>query len=59
MLEIQAGQDGFTVYDTAAGEPVMRFATRREADELVAALQIREVHAELRRWSTDHMPSVY
>ena len=59
MLEVRSENDGFLVYDTDAREPVMRFADRREADEMVAAVQIREIHAQLRRWSLDKVPSVY
>lgn len=59
MLEILASKNGFTVYDTHAGEAVMLFATEREAEALVASLQIQEVHAELKRWSLDQVPAVY
>ena len=59
MLEIQTSKSGFTVYDTDADEPVMLFATEREAEELVASLQIRELHAQLMRWSPDLVPTVY
>ena len=59
VLEIQTSKNGFTVYDTDAEEPVMLFATEREAEELVASLQIRDVHAELNRWSPDRVPTVY
>ena len=59
MLEIQPSKNGFTVYDTDAEEPVMTFATEREAEELVASLQIRDVHAQLMRWSPDLAPTVY
>lgn len=58
MLEIQTSKNGFTVYDTDADEPVMLFATEREADDLIATLQIREVHAELSRWSPDRLPNM-
>lgn len=59
MLEIQTSKNGFTVYDTDADEPVMLFATEREAEELVASLQIRELHAQLKRWSWDRVSTVY
>ena len=51
MLEVRPASDGFTVYDTDAGEPIITFPSRAEADELVAALQIEDVHAQLVRWS--------
>lgn len=59
MLEVRSEDDGFLVYDLEAGEPVMRFASRREADAMVAALQIEEIHAQLGRWSLDAVPGVY
>ena len=59
MLEIQISKNGFTVYDTDADEPVMLFATEREAEELVASLHIRELHAQLMRWSPDLVATVY
>lgn len=59
MLEVRSENGGFLVYDTDAREPVMRFAGRREADKMVAAVQIWEIHAQLRRWSLDKVPSVY
>ena len=49
MLEVHPAPDGFIVYDTAAGEAVMRFASRAEADEMIAMLRIADVHAELQR----------
>ena len=59
MLEVRNAGDGFMVYDTEADEPVMLFATRREADKLIATLQIEEVHSQLRRWSPDTVPDAY
>ncbi|MCW8807843.1 MAG: hypothetical protein OQK79_06995 [Rhodanobacter sp.] len=59
MLEVRSEDDGFLVYDLEAGEPVMRFASRREADAMVAALQIEEIHAQLGHWSLDAVPDVY
>ncbi len=59
MLEIQPSKNGFTVYDSDAEEPVMLFATEREAEELVASLQIRDLHAQLMRWSPDLVSTVY
>ncbi|RAN81096.1 hypothetical protein B5P43_04645 [Bacillus sp. SRB_336] len=56
MLEVHPALDGFTVYDTDAGEAVMKFASRAEADEMIAVLQIAEVHAKLQRWAPDAVP---
>lgn len=53
MLEVLSAPDGFTVYDTEAGEAVIKFASRAEADEMVATLQIADVHAKLQRWAPD------
>lgn len=50
---------GFTVYDVDADEAVVKFDTRAEADELIAALLIQEAHAQLNRWSPDAVPPVY
>ncbi|MFC5526896.1 hypothetical protein ACFPPA_14240 [Rhodanobacter ginsengisoli] len=47
------------MYDADAGEAVIKFASRAEADELIAALQIQEAHAQLRRWSPDAVPDTY
>jgi hypothetical protein len=58
MLEVHSKDDGFTVFDTEADEAVMRFSSRAEADELVASLQIQELHAKLQRWSVDAAPAV-
>lgn len=51
MLEVHSAPDGFTVFDTDADEPIIKFPTRAEADELIAALQIQDVHAQLKHWS--------
>lgn len=59
MLEVHPAPDGFTVYDADAGEAVVKFASRAEADELIAALQIQEAHAQLQRWSPDAVPTTY
>lgn len=59
MLEIHPAPHGFTVYDADAGEAVITFPSRAEADELVAALQIKEAQAQLRRWSPDAVPATY
>lgn len=59
MLEVRDTGNGFMVFDTEAAEPVMLFATRHEADKLIAALQIEEVHPQLRRWSPDIVPGTY
>jgi hypothetical protein len=53
MLEVRPQDDGFVVFDTEANEPVMRFVDRRSADQLVAEIQVQEVHADLARWSLD------
>jgi len=45
MLEVRCENGDFLVYDTDANEPVVLFSTRAEADELIAALQIQELHA--------------
>ena len=49
MLEVHSAPDGFTVYDTDAGEAVIKFVSRAEADELIAALQIEETRIRLER----------
>ena len=59
MLEVRNAGDRFMVYDTEADEPVMLFATRREADTLIATLQVEEVHSQLRRGSPDTVPGAY
>lgn len=59
MLEVRCENNDFLVYDTDADEPVVLFSTRAEADELIAALQIQELHAQLRQWSVDAMPRVH
>lgn len=59
MLEVRPNDAGFVVYDTVADEAVIRFASRTEADELIAALQIQDLHAQLKQWSTDAAPDVY
>lgn len=45
------GSDGVgcTVYDTDADEPIVKFASRMEAEEMIAALQIQDVHAHFAR----------
>lgn len=59
MLEVQSSGDGYLVFDTKAGEPAMRFTDRRDADKLVAELHVRDLHAQLLRWSLDRVPTVY
>ncbi|HUV97529.1 MAG TPA: hypothetical protein VMV98_08680 [Acidobacteriaceae bacterium] len=59
MLEVHSKDDGFTVCDTEADEAAMVFSNRAEAYELVASLQIQELHAQLQRWSVDAVPAVY
>ena len=56
MLEVRPAPDGFTVYDTDAGEPIITFPSRAEADELIAAMQIEDVHAQLASWSPNANP---
>ena len=53
MLEVRHDQNGFLVYDSDADEPIMRFATRRDADTFVAELVIADEHAKLLRWSLE------
>jgi hypothetical protein len=53
MLEVRPTDAGFIVFDTQADEPVMRFDDRREADRLIASMQIQELHAKLELWSPD------
>lgn len=53
MLEVLSAPDGFTVYDTEADEAVIKFASRVEADEMIATLQIADMHAKLQRWTPD------
>lgn len=53
MLEVRLGPDGYTVHDTDADEPIITFASRAEADERIAALQIQDVHAQLDHWPSD------
>jgi len=59
MLEVRPNDAGFVVYDTGAEEAVIQFTTRIEADELIAALQIQELHAQLTQRSADAVPGVY
>jgi hypothetical protein len=59
MLEVRADNDGFVVFDTEADEPVMRFDDRREADQLVAELQVQELNAQLERFSPDRAQPIY
>jgi len=59
MLEVRPQDDGFIVFDTGAGEPVMRFADRRSADQLVAEMKVQELHADLARWSPHGVSPVY
>ena len=49
MLEVHPAPDDFTVYDTDTGEAVVKFASRAQADEMIAALQIANAHAKLQR----------
>lgn len=59
MIEVRSDNQHFIVYDTDTDEPVVKFRTRREADNLVAALALDDVHEELRRWTPDLAPTVY
>jgi hypothetical protein len=59
MLEIHPTPDGFTVYDADAGEAVVKFGSRAEADEMVATLQTQEADAQLRRSSLDAVSATY
>ena len=59
MLEVHRAPDGFTVYDTDSGEAVVKFASRAQADEMIAALQIADTHAKLQRWAPDAVPLAY
>lgn len=59
MLEVRNAGDRFMLYDTEADEPVMLFATRREAEQLIASMQVEEIHAQLRCWSPDTVPVAY
>jgi hypothetical protein len=40
-------------------ETVIKFASRAEADEMIAALQMAEVHAKLQRWAPAAVPLAY
>lgn len=53
MLEVHSAPDGFTVFETEACEAVIKFASRAEADEMIASRQIADVHAKLQRWAPD------
>lgn len=59
MLEVRPQDDGFVVFDIEANEPVMRIVDRRSADQLVAEMQVQEMHADLARWSLDGASPVY
>jgi hypothetical protein len=59
MPEVHPVPDGFTVYDTEAGEAVIKLASRAEADEMIATLQIADVHAKLQQWAPDAVSLLY
>lgn len=59
MLEVHPQEDGFVVFDTEVGEPVMKFTDRRGADQLIAEVQVMELHADLARWLPDRVPPAY
>ena len=46
-------------YDTDDGEAVIKFASRAEADEMIATLQIADVHAKLQQWVPDAVSLSY
>jgi hypothetical protein len=52
MLEVRPEPNGYTVYDTDADEAIIKFASRAEAEEMIAALQIQDVHAQRNHWSS-------
>lgn len=51
MLEVRNQNSEFLVYDTEADEAIMLFTHREDADELIATLQIQELHTKLKQWS--------
>ena len=53
MLEVRVKHGVFVVFDVAADQPVMRFDNRRDANQLIAELQVQELHGVLERWSPD------
>lgn len=59
QTRVHPASDGFTVYDTDAGEAIIKFSSRAEVDEMIAALQIAEVHAKLQRWALDAFSRTY
>jgi hypothetical protein len=59
MLEVRPAADGFTVYDSEAGEAVIKFDSRAEADEMIATLQIADLNAKLQQWSPDAVSLTY
>ncbi|MGA0586739.1 hypothetical protein ACO2Q2_06365 [Dyella sp. KRB-257] len=59
MLDVRNHRDGFVVYDLVSDEPVMRFDTLRDADAFVAEAVIADLHAQLQRWSLDHVPATW
>lgn len=59
MLEVRGKNGAFVLFDTDPDQPVMRFEHRRDADQLVAELQVQELHAALERWNPDRASTVY
>lgn len=59
MLEVRPAPDGFTVYDADAHESIITFPSRAEADELIASLQIEDMHAQLKQWSADTVTGLF
>ena len=50
MLEVRAHDGGFVLFDTELSEAVMRFVDC-SADQRIAELQVKELHAALERWA--------
>jgi hypothetical protein len=59
MLEVRGTNGEFVLFDTDEDQPVMRFEHRRDADQLVAEMQVEELHAALERWNPHRAPRVY
>ena len=58
-LELRAEDGAFVLFDTDAADAVMHFDHCRDADQLVAELQVQELHAALERWAPERVPTVY
>lgn len=59
MIEVRAEDGAFVLFDTDAGQAVMLFNNRRDADQLAAELQVQELHMALERWAPERVPTVY